>query len=735
MTTEGDTSLKLKVTEARPRDLGRGYARIDPGDMARLGLETGDVVTVSGKRATVCKAMPAYMEDRGGGRVQIDGVTRENAGAALDQHVEVSRAEVKPAERVVLAPLGFTPTERDLDYIGGLFDGLPVVADDRVRAALFGNRPAEFKVTSTVPPGPVVIRPTTMLQIARASGPARGKPGADKDKGAEERRPVSYEDIGGLKRELHRIREIIELPLRYPEVFERLGIDPPKGVLLHGPPGCGKTLIARAVAHETEAKFFTVNGPEIIHKFYGESEAHLRKVWEEAAKQAPSIIFIDEIDAIAPPRDKVVGEVEKRVVAQLLALMDGLSRRGNVIVLAATNLPNALDPALRRPGRFDREIAISIPDRDGRKEILEVHSRGMPLKADVDLDHLASITHGFVGADLEALCREAAMTCLRRFLPQIDFASGAIPYDVLKGIEVVMADFESALCEVEPSAIREVFVEVPNVGWDDVGGLDDIKQQLIEAVEWPLEHAALYAEAAVRPPKGVLLSGEPGCGKTLLAKAVASQTQVNFITVKGPSLLSKYVGESEKAVREVFRKAKQAAPCIVFFDEIDALLPARSAGGSDSHTTERVIGQFLAEMDGVEELNGVLVLAATNRPDVLDPALLRPGRFDVRVDIPRPDTPGRAEIFRIGLRGRPVDAEVDAADLAERAGNFTGAEVRAACDIAARAAIREVVAAKTDGGSPRPLRITRRHLLEAIEEVRRQAPGSTAHVTHNVRRP
>ena len=734
MATENgtSTSLKLKVSEAPPRDMGRGYARIDPDVMGRLGLENGDVVTIVGKRTTVGKAMPAYKEERGRGRISIDGVTRENAGAAIDQPVEVRRAEVRPAERVVLAPLGFTPTDRDLDYIGGLFDGLAVMADDRVRAALFGNRPAEFKVASTVPPGPVIIRASTVLQIARPPGAARGKPGGEK--GVEDRRAVSYEDIGGLKRELHRIREIIELPLRYPEVFERLGIDPPKGVLLHGPPGCGKTLIARAVAHETEAHFFTVNGPEIIHKFYGESEAHLRKVWEEAAKQAPSIIFIDEIDAIAPPRDKVVGEVEKRVVAQLLALMDGLSRRGQVIVLAATNLPNALDPALRRPGRFDREIAISIPDRDGRKEILEVHSRGMPLKADVDLDHLAAITHGFVGADLEALCREAAMTCLRRFLPQIDFASGSIPYDVLKGIEVVMADFEGALCEVEPSAIREVFVEVPNVGWDDVGGLEDVKRQLIEAVEWPLEHAALFAEASVRAPKGVLLCGEPGCGKTLLAKAVASQTQVNFISVKGPSLLSKYVGESEKAVREMFKKAKQAAPCIVFFDEIDALLPARSSGGSDAHTTERVIGQFLAEMDGVEELHGVLVLAATNRPDVLDPALLRPGRFDVRVDIPRPDTASRAEIFRIGLRRRPVDADADVNELAERAGGFTGAEVRAACDIAARAAIRELVVSKEGVKAHKPLRITRRHLIEAVDEVQRSSPGAEAKVRRNARR-
>lgn len=716
------TELKLRVTESPPRDLGRGLARLDPDDMARLGLDVGQIVKIVGKRTTVGKVMPAYKEYRGQSRVQIDGVTRENAGAAVDQIVEIQRVEAKSAERVVLTPLGSAPAERDLEYIGSLFDGLPVVAEDRVQAALFGNRTADFKVGSTTPAGPVVIRPTTVLEIARPRDRARGA-----QPPAEERRPLSYEDIGGLKRELHRIREIIELPLRYPEVFERLGIDPPKGVLLHGPPGCGKTLIARAVAHETEAKFFSVNGPEIIHKFYGESEAHLRKVFEEASRQAPSIIFLDEIDAIAPQREKVVGDVEKRVVAQLLALMDGLSKRRNVIVIAATNLPNALDPALRRPGRFDREIAISIPDRDGRKEILEVHSRGMPLAADVDLDHLASTTHGFVGADLEALCREAAMACLRRFLPSIDFASGHIPYDVLKRLEVVMADFNAARCEVEPSAIREVFVEIPNVGWDDVGGLDDVKRELIESVEWPLKHPELFTEAGVRPPKGILLSGAPGCGKTLLAKAVASQTQVNFISVKGPGLLSKYVGESERGVREVFKKAKQAAPCIIFFDEIDALLPARGGGGGDSHVTERIIGQFLSEMDGVEDLNGVLVLAATNRPDILDPALLRPGRFDVQVEIPRPDRSARDAIFRIGLAGRPVAEDVRPEELAEQSEGFSGAEVRAVCDLAARAAIRELLDHLNAAGNGTQIRvrITRELLKNALEKVRHTRDASS----------
>jgi transitional endoplasmic reticulum ATPase len=721
MATVDEVALKLKAAEARPKDLGRGLARLDPADMARLGVAAGDVVELQGKRMTVAKAMPAYKDDRGRGIVQVDGVARENAGTAIDQPVEVRRSEARPAQRVVLTPISITPADRDLKYIGGLLDGLPVVEGDRVTAMLFGSRSAEFKVKSTTPPGPVVINPTTELEVAR--GPA--KPLGQAENG-DAPRPLSYEEIGGLKRELHRIREICELPLRYPQVFERLGIDPPKGVLLHGPPGCGKTLIARAVAHETSAKFYTINGPEIIHKFYGESEAHLRKVFEEAAKNAPSVIFIDEIDAIAPSRDKVVGDVEKRVVATLLTLMDGLSRRKNVIVLAATNLPNVLDPALRRPGRFDREIAISIPDRDGRREILEIHSRGMPLAADVDVTHLASITHGFVGADLEALCREAAMLCLRRLLPAIDFGSGQIPYETLRSLEVRMADFEGALREVEPSAIREVFVEVPNVGWNDVGGLDDVKRELIESVEWPLKHADIFKSAGIKPPRGILLSGAPGCGKTLLAKAVASQTQVNFISVKGPSLLSKYVGESERGVREVFRKAKQAAPCIIFFDEIDALVPARGSGGSDGGTTERVIGQFLAEMDGVEEMNGVLVLGATNRPDILDPALLRPGRFDIQLEIPLPDLEGRRQIFGIALRGKPATAEVSHEAFAAQTEGFTGAEIQGACTRAARSALREALEVWEEGAGNDPVvAITPEHIEAALDEIR-----ETPHRSH-----
>ncbi len=671
-------SIKLKVTEALSKDMGRAYARMGPEDLEKLNASIGDIVQIKGKRTTVCKAMPAYKELRGQSKIQLDGLSRQNAKAGLDENVLITKISCRPAERVVLTPTNVTPSERDLKYIGGLLDGLPAVEGDTIRASLFGSRSADFKVESTVPKEPVVIVPTTQLVVGNAdeSGKAR---------------ILSYEDIGGLKSQVHRIREMIELPLRYPEVFERLGIDAPKGVLLHGPPGCGKTLIARSIANETEANFFTVSGPEIVHKFYGESEAHLRKIFAEATAKGPSIVFLDEIDAIAPKREKVVGDVEKRVVAQLLALMDGLTKRQNVIVIAATNIPNALDPALRRPGRFDREIAIPIPDRNGRLEILEIHSRGMPLSTDVKMEHLAEITHGFVGADLEALCREAAMICLRRIMPDIDFAMAGIPYEQLKKLEVHMHDFLTALKDVEPSAIREVFVEIPDVRWEDVGGHAGLKTRLIESVEWPLQYPHVFERAGTKPPRGILLGGPPGCGKTLLAKAIANESKVNFISIKGPALLSKYVGESEQAVREVFRKAKQASPCIIFFDEIDALVPIRSSGSSDSHVGERVLSQFLAEFDGIEELNGVLVLGATNRLDMLDPAVLRPGRFDEIVEIPIPEEADREEIFRVHLRSKPVEKGVDPLKLAKETEGFSGAEIAAVCNKAALAAVRRCV--------------------------------------------
>jgi transitional endoplasmic reticulum ATPase len=705
--------LRLKVTEALIKDVGRALARMDPADMQIIGVDIGDIVEVVGKRRTVCKVMPAYKDVRGGARIQLDGLSRTNAGVALDDFVELKKVRAQPAQRIVLSPTAAGFSDRDLQYIGARLDGLPVVEGDRIRGTLFGSRSLDFLVRETSPKGAVLIASETLLTVGPALTEAKAQAAA--------RSTFSYEDIGGLKREVQRVREIIELPLRFPEVFARLGIDAPKGVLLYGPPGCGKTLIARAVAHETDVRFFSISGPEIMQKFYGESEGYLRKLFDEATKHAPSIIFIDEIDSIAPKREDLGGEhqVERRVVAQLLSLMDGLKARGQVIIIAATNIPNALDPALRRPGRFDREISIPIPDRHGRLAILEIYTRGMPLAQDVDLSRLADITHGFVGADLEALCREAAMICVRRILPEIDFAQATLPYESLLKLELCKDDFLAALREVEPSALREVFVEVPDTTWDDVGGLVQPKRQLRELLEWPSQHGDLFDEAGVKPLKGVLLCGPPGCGKTLLAKAAASATQVNFISVKGPSLMSKYIGESERAVREVFRKAKQAAPCLIFFDEIDALVPRRGSGGSDAGVSERVVGQFLAELDGVEKLTGVFVLAATNRPDMVDPALLRPGRFDMVVEIALPDEQERLAILQVQVRGKPIDKKVDLKVLAVETVGLTGADLGAICNRAALNAIRDRIEAGTKGKptAPSPLLILVRHFEAALAEM------------------
>jgi len=703
------TVLTLRVAEAKPRDVGRGIARLDPQDLEKIGAEVGDIIQLEGKRKTAAKVMPAYPEDRGKSLIQMDGLLRGNAQVSLDEKVTVQKTSFLPADKIVLNPLTLVRSisrERDTRYIGTLLDGLPLVEGDTIRANLFGTRSHDFTVIGAIPKGVVLIHTRTKIEV---KGKAEARAGDSK---------ISYEDIGGLGKELHRIREMVELPLKYPQVFERLGIDPPKGVLLHGPPGCGKTLIARAVANETAAYFTHITGPEIMGKFYGESEGRLRAVFEEAKANAPAILFIDEIDAIAPKREDMGGEkqVERRVVAQLLALMDGLESRGEIIVIGATNIPNSLDPALRRPGRFDREIAISIPDQKGRLEILQIHTRGMPLSQDVNLERLSQITHGFVGADLEALSREAAMNALRKIMPGIDFQLDEIPYETLLQLEVTMNDFSEALKEVEPSAIREVFVEVPDVNWGNVGGLGEVKQKLIEAVEWPLRYPQLFQEANVKPPKGILLSGSPGTGKTLVAKALAHESEVNFISIKGPELMSKYVGESERGVREVFRKAKQASPCILFFDEFDALVPERGLG-DNSQATERVISQFLTELDGLEELKGVLVLAATNRKDLIDSAILRPGRFDFVLDFPMPDEKARREIFGIHISGKPLASDIELGVLAKETEGLSGAEIEVICREAAMLAIRESI---REGNKKSKLQISKEHFNLAIDWLKAQ---------------
>jgi len=711
MESKKDRFLSLRVAEAPSKDVGRGLVRLDPQDLEQLGVNIGDVLAISGKRPAVARAMPAYVAQRGQDLIQMDGILRANAGAGLDERVTVRRVDVQPARTVVLAPVGelrASSGAAQARYLARLLDGIPVMSGDRVRVNLIGTRAQNFTVAETSPAGAVLITPATTIRVT--SGGA-----------AAERGPIAYEDVGGLRREIRRIREMVELPLRCPEVFERLGIDPPKGVLFHGPPGCGKTLIARAVAHETSAHFLHVNGPEIIDKWYGSSEAQLRSIFEEARRHAPAIIFIDEIDAIAPKREEMSGDrqVERRVVAQLLALMDGLESRGDVIVIAATNIPNTLDPALRRPGRFDREIVIGVPDRDGRREILEIHTRGMPLADDIDMERLATITHGFVGADLAALSREAAMNALRRLLPDIDFGHAEIPYEKLMALEVTMSDFLATLAEVEPSAIREMFTEVPNVGWADVGGLEEVRSLLIEAVEWPLHYGDLFERAGVRPPRGILLHGLPGTGKTLLAKALARESEVNFIAVKGPQLLSMWVGESERGVREVFRKARQVAPCIVFFDEIDALVPRRGVEGG-SQVTERVVSQFLSELDGIEELRGVLVLAATNRIDRVDPALLRPGRFDFLVELPLPDHKARLAILKVHTRSMPLADDVDLDALASATEGFVGADLEGLCRRASLLTIREFLQDKRPRSSLDGFRVGEQHFSEALADIRRQ---------------
>ncbi len=678
------SEIQLRVGDAKQRDVGRGIARLDQSTMQKLGISAGDVIEITGKRTTSAIAWPAYSEDQNRGIIRIDGFARKNAGVAINEYVVVKPASVKNATNVVLAPVDMrlNVDEDFTNFVKNRLMERTFVEGDTTLVMMLGHA-IPFTVTKSRPHGIVRITKDTHFQILNEPAPeVKGVP------------RTTYEDIGGLHEEIQRVREMVELPLRHPELFQRLGIEPPKGVLLHGPPGCGKTLLARAVANESEANFFSINGPEIMSKFYGESEARLREIFQQAQQNSPSIIFVDELDAIAPKREEVTGEVERRVVAQLLALMDGLSGRGNVIVIGATNRPSALDPALRRPGRFDREIEIGVPDKQARHEIMQIHTRGMPLAEEVDLKKLSEMTHGYTGADLAALSRETAMKSLRRYLPEINLEEEHIPPTVLEKMDVRMEDFLNAYREITPTAMREVYIETPTVNWTDIGGLKNVKQQLVEAVEWPLKTPEIFSRLGIKPPKGILLFGPPGCGKTMLARAVATESEANFITIKGPEVFSKWVGESEKAIREVFRKARMASPSVIFFDEFDSLVPRRGMGFADSGVTERVISQLLTEIDGIVTLEDVVVIAATNRPDIIDQAVLRPGRFDRLIYVPEPDEEARLEILKIYTKGMPLDKDVDIQVLARGTKGYSGADLQAYCREAALNALRTNIDSK-----------------------------------------
>ena len=703
------TDKVLRVSEARAKDAGRGIARIDSAVMDAMKITAGDIIEIEGKKRTAAIAWPGLPEDTNTGVVRIDGTIRRNAQVGIDDRIAVRKVQARDASKLTLAPTKPQRIVGGEEYLRQMLEGRVIIKGDIVEVNTIEGRIDLVVVNCAPVADALLVKRTTEFVVS------------DKPVSEVSNVPrVSYEDIGGLGDEVKKVREMIELPLRHPELFERLGVEAPKGVLLHGPPGTGKTLLVKAVASETNANFISIGGPEIMSKFHGESEKHLRNIFKQAQENAPSIVFIDEIDSIAPKREEATGETERRVVAQLLSLMDGLVSRGKVVVIGATNRPNAIDPALRRPGRFDREIEIGVPDRDGRLEILQIHTRGMPLTEDVDMDHYANLTHGYVGADLSALCKEAAMISLRRILPDLDLEEETIPIEILNRIIVTSDDFKIALREMHPSSLREVVVERPNVRWSDIGGLEEPKRALREAVEWPLKYSKLFERMNAVPPKGVLLYGPPGTGKTMMAKAVATESEANFISVKGPEFLSKWVGESEKAVRETFRKARQAAPCVIFLDEIDSIAPVRGGGESDSHVSERVISQMLTEMDGLEGLHDVVVVAATNRMDIVDPALLRPGRFDRLVKIPVPDLEGRKKILTIHTAKKPLAEDVDVDRLADMTEGFTGADLAAVANEAVMHSIRALV---ERGGEVTEedivtAKISMKDFLEAVEKLR-----------------
>ncbi len=723
---EEKARLRLKVAEADKREVGRGIARINERHVKEIGISYGDIIQITGRRATSAVVGSAFPSDMHLDIVRIDGIVRHNAGTTLGDHVEISKAKWTDAKKVVL-----TPVQKGIriyaspDSLQASFLNRPVAQGDIVSTSTYNPPSQSFNsnlmfeeffrdffsnpslglgevklaVASTIPGGVVKITEVTEIQLMpEATEISR-----------DEVPEVTYEDLGGIRDAIQKIREMIELPLKYPELFNRLGIDPPKGVLILGPPGTGKTLLAKAVANESDAYFTSINGPEIMSKYYGESEQHLRDVFKEAENNSPAIIFIDELDSIATKRAEVTGEVERRVVAQLLSLMDGLKSRKNVIVIGATNRPEAIDNALRRPGRFDREIELRVPDKSGRKEIFQIHTRSMPLTPDVNIDELSDRTYGFVGADIAALCKESAMNVLRRVLPKVDMKTQTLPVEILDQLRVTHIDFEEALKIVQPSALREIMIEVPNVTWEDIGGLGETKMLLREAVEWPLRYADSFRRIGVEAPKGVLLYGPPGTGKTLLAKAIANESQANFITAKGSDLLSKWYGESEKHISEVFKKARQVAPAVVFLDELDALAPVRGSASGEPRVTERIVNQLLSELDGLEELRGVIVIGATNRPDIIDPALLRPGRFDEIILVPVPDRGARREIFRVHMKRMPVSEDVKIEELVERTDMYTGADIAYVCKKAGRLALREDLHAG---------QVRRKHFVDALNSTK-----------------